>query len=249
VAVKAALSGTATTSAPQALRSTISDTTYTPLFSGRCRVASSLAIVSPLPAGVTRAIHIEDTPSYASQGGVGSVRGDGSEVCGIPNFATALAVSVSARMPSADGVLKVFASNRPNAAGNTIPFYVSAKGGAADLIVESCRTCATEIAILSTAQTDYIIDVIGYFMPPQATALECVDTAVSSSSISANGGLGIETAPQCGVGYTEVGTECTSGSFDMRLSISKNGTCAGRNDGAAAARLEANRVCCRVPGR
>lgn len=247
-AVKAAMTGSTSASAPQSLGSESYDTTYTPLPNGRCRVASSFAIASPLTAGVVREIDVEEVIDYGFQGGVGTVlNGDGSDNCGIPIFATAIAVSVSARNPVTNGVLKVFPTNRSNAAGNTIFFSTAALGAGSDLIVESCRFCINEIAILSTAQTDYIIDVIGYFMPPEATALQCISGPSLSPEVPA-GATSTFAPAACPTGYTSIVAQCFSSPLMPLIGVSSN-SCSVRNGDTVSRSYTANRLCCRVPGR
>ena len=233
---------------PKALGSTIADTTYTPLPNGRCRVAFSGAIGSPLPGGVTRGIDTEDIASYATQGGTGSTAGDGSTNCGIPNFATALAVSVTVQAAGGGaGFFKIFDNSQPFNTGNTV-VYDTTFQSASDLIVRSCQTCAIELSIYSSTPASYIIDVIGYFMPPQATALDCVETANTDLAIPA-GGTGNAVAPACATGYTQTATNCESSTWQMPFVYFQSGTCSAQNNSGSSATLRASRTCCRVPGR
>jgi hypothetical protein len=235
--------------APQTLGSTIADTTYTPLPNGRCRVADSRVISSPIGAGQTRGIDTEDIASYATQGGNGTYSsGDGSTNCGIPSFATAVAVSVTLLSPAADGVFKVFVNGAAYQTGNSILFNAGDYGANGDLIVISCQTCAVELAIQSSAQVHYVIDVIGYFLPPQATALECVNTGDTVSQVAAGSTIN-SVAPQCQPGYTQTATNCEATTWDMPFVYFNEGTCSAKNNSASPAIVRSSRTCCRVPGR
>lgn len=235
--------------APQTIGSIIADTSYTPLPNGRCRVADSRVINSPLVAGQTRSIDTEDTDDYALQGGNGTfANGDGSQNCGLVSFATAVAVSVTVLSPTVDGVLKVFQNGTSFQTGNSILFNAGDYGAGADLIVVSCQTCGYELAIRSSAQVHYVIDVVGYFMPPQATALECDTTATTQLPVAAGSTINV-VAPVCATGYTQTATNCVSSTWNMPLVYLKNGVCSARNNSASSATLEASRTCCRVPGR
>lgn len=235
--------------APQLLGSTIADTVFTPLPNGRCRVADSRVIASPIPGGVTRNVDVEQVTSYASQGGNGTfANGDGSANCGIPSFVTSFAVSVTVLNPVASGFFKIFQNGTAFQTGNTVIFNVGIYGVASDVIVRSCQSCANELAIYSNAQVDYVIDVIGYFMPPEATALDCVNTTKTVLPI-APGGTGNSAGPNCAAGYTRTSTNCESSTWDMPFVYQSNGTCSAKNLGAGAANLSASSTCCRIFGR
>jgi hypothetical protein len=232
----------------KALGSTIADTTYTPLPNGRCRVADSRVISSPLPGAVTRSIDTEDVASYASQGGNGSTAGDGSTNCGIPSFATALAISVTVLTVGNQGFFKIFENGQPFTTGNTV-FYEPTVSASNDVIAKSCQACALELAVYSSTSVHYVIDVVGYFIRPEATALECVETANTNLDIAANGGTGNSVAPSCPGGYTPTATNCETTSWLMPIVYFQSGTCSARNNDTAIRTLRASRTCCRVPGR
>jgi hypothetical protein len=235
--------------APHVIGSTIADTAYTPLPNGRCRVADSRVIASPIGAGQTRAIDTEAVVDYSFQGGNGTyANGNGSTNCGLPEFATAVAVSVTLLSPAVDGVFKVFVNGAAFQTGNSILFNAGDYGANGDLIVISCQTCTAELAIQSSAQIHYVIDVIGYFMPPQATALQCVDTADEVGQVAAGATINVM-APQCSAGYTPTATNCESSTWQMPFVYFSAGTCSAQNNSPSQATVRANRTCCRVPGR
>lgn len=235
--------------APTVLGSTVADLVYTPLPEGRCRIANSRTISLPLAPGVTRAIDVEDVVSYAGQGGTGTYAGgDGSFACGIPSFTRALALSVRVFDSPGTGIFKVFENGLPYQAGNTITLNAG-QNASADLIVNSCQTCTNELAVYSEQPVHYTIDVIGYFMPPQATALSCVYTSDTSFNVLANGGTATIGAPACPTGYTETATNCSSNGWLVPFTTASKGTCAARNNGGVNATIRASRTCCRVPGR
>lgn len=230
-----------------ALGSAAADLTYTPLPNGRCRVADSRVITSPLPGGVTRGIDTEDTASYASQGGTGSTLGDGSANCGIPSFVNALAISVSVVTTGSGGFFKIFENGQAFSTGSTVQ-YEPGVSASNDVIVKSCIACAVELSVYSNTNVHYVIDVLGYFMPNEATALQCTDTATTNLTIAA-GAVGNATAPACAAGYTQTSTNCESSTWQMPFVFFKAGTCSAQNNSAGSATLRASRTCCRVPGR
>lgn len=224
----------------------IADLVFTPLPNGRCRVADSREISSPMTAGLTRAIDVEDIGTYGPQGGNGGSGGDGSTNCGIPSFTASLVVSVTVLPTTPTGFFKIFANNQVFSDGNTV-FWSNSGGVTNDVIVKSCQSCLNELSVYASAGTHYVVDVLGYFMRPEATALDCVTTAVTTEALPAATN-GIATAPACGVGYAEVSAQCRLGFFTDTLVGIENGSCYARA-GANASSINVSRRCCRIPGR
>jgi hypothetical protein len=227
------------------------DLVYTPLPNGRCRVADSRTISSPLSPFVERDLDVEDTATYASQGGTGSTAGQGSANCGIPSFVAAYAVSLTILPPAGtpSGLLKIYENGKDWSEGNPVLFTLNDFGASNDVIVNSCQTCALELAIQSGSATHYVVDVVGYFIRPQATELQCVETANGDLSIAAGGGTGNAVAPACPTGYTQTATNCETTSWLMPIVYFQSGTCSARNGDSSSQTLRASRTCCRVPGR
>jgi hypothetical protein len=248
VAVKAAGGST------KMLGSPLADLVYTPLPNGRCRIADSRALLSgagsPLAAAGQRNLVVWGTSSYSGQGGNGTyAAGDGSTNCGIPSNPVSVAVSVTVLPQTSNaGVFKVFQQGLVFQTGNTV-FYSNGGGASGDLIVRSCIGCGTEISVYSSESVHYVVDVIGYYMPPVATALQCVETANTDLAISASGGTGNAVAPACATGYTQTATNCETTSWLMPIVYFQSGTCSARNGDTTSQTLRASRTCCRVPGR
>jgi len=237
------------TVAPQAIGDTFADLTYTPLAAGRCRIADSRVINSPLPSAVERHITVTFLNSYGFQGGSGPYPGGGgSFACGLPNYPTAFAISVTLLDPAGDGTFKLYPFFKPHQTAATSIFNAGTFGASENLIVTACVECANDISIRTSAQVHYVIDVIGYFMRPVATALSCVETAVTTTNVAAGATANI-VAPLCAAGYTQTATNCESASWQMPFVYLKAGACSAQNNSNAAATLRSSRTCCRVPGR
>ena len=232
--------------APQTFGSYLSDLVYTPLPNGRCRIADSRVISSPLVG--TRNIYIEDAANYASQGGSGTYsNGTGSANCGINYYTSVYALSITLLSPSGDGTFKVFKYATPYQSGNSILTTAGSAGAGADLIVQSCQGCVYEISIYSAASVHYVIDVVGYYMPPVSTALSCYDTGTNTSQLG-SGYSGGFPPPSCAGGYTRVSTNCWSSLAAVALAQWTNG-CLAYNFSGATSDISASARCCQVPGR
>jgi hypothetical protein len=226
------------------------DTTYTSLPSGRCRVADSRTINSPITDGTSRTIYVEETPNYAFQGGNGTyASGTGSANCGIPANSMAYAASVTLLSPTANGVFKIYQAGSPYQAGNSILYSAGEYGANGDVIVRSCQFCLTEIGIQTSGGTvHYVIDIIGYFHAPYATQLDCYDTLYNNNNLGA-GFAGPFPASACAAGYASTSTTCYGSHSGVAVTGIGRGQCNMKNWGSTTAEISTSQRCCRVPGR
>jgi hypothetical protein len=236
----------------ESLGSTIADTTYTPLPNGRCRIADSRVNAEPLSGGVARALDVEETLNYIFQGGNGTfANGTGSDNCGIPNAVTAFAVSVTVLSNGNEGFFKIYENNKPFQTGSTV-YYTSAVSASNDMIVTSCQTCPLEVAVYSSSSVNYVVDIVGYFMRNEATALECTTATVA---VSIPAGQRSFATPICPAGYTPtgggVGFSNNPVGVDMNASF-QNGNgwfTLATNGSTETLNVTHSANCCRVPGR
>lgn len=101
----------------------------------------------------------------------------------------------------------------------------------------------------SSQPISFIVDVLGYFIENQATALECADSSGTSTAISANGRDVYASAGACATGYTGVGSSFFTASSDLVLADSGFNYCRVSNLGASATSFTCVQRCCRLPGR
>ncbi|MFH1793213.1 MAG: hypothetical protein ABIF45_01840 [Pseudomonadota bacterium] len=232
--------------APQTLGSYSNDLVYTPLPNGRCRIADSRVIGSPLVG--TRGLYVEDVANYTSQGGTGTYsNGTGSTNCGINYYTPAYAVSVTLQSPTGAGVFKMFRYGIPYQTGNSVWVNAGSSGASADLIVEGCPGCVFELGVYSSTSVHYVIDIVGYYMPPMRTPLSCYDTGANVGQLS-HGYSGGFSPPFCAAGYTRVSTNCFSSYAAVVLTQWTTG-CVAYNFSGVTTNISASARCCRVPGR
>jgi hypothetical protein len=163
--------------------------------------------------------------------------------------ATAVAVNVTAVAPEGAGwaIVYPFGTAQP---------LVASINYAAGAVVNNALTIripnpqsSFDFTIFSVARSHYVADIVGYFAPPVATALECVETDNTNLVITANGGTGNAVAPSCAAGYTQTATNCETTSWLMPIVFFQSGTCSARNGDTTNQTLRASRTCCRIPGR
>jgi hypothetical protein len=102
------------------------------------------------------------------------------------------------------------------------------------------------------ANTEVIIDVIGYFAKAHTAALDCVTVVGTDTVLAASSSATNATATACAAGYTLVANYCRTSSFGSRVSgwnDSSGGFCNFTNSTAFAITIANDARCCRVAGR
>jgi len=220
------------------LGSATSDLVYTPL--APCRIADTRNVGGPIAHGTVRSFRGYTATDFTFQGGVASD-------CGIPANPSALMINIAAPASTQGGYLTVWPF------GTTMPLASNLDYKAGDLANNEIAAKMTigsstaEFSVFAFGTTNVVVDVVGYFMAPVVTAVDC--TTVSSVPVDvANTGHAVEAiAPTCPVTYTLVSTNCAMGSDVGVINSVGAGVCWGLS--SVADTLVAQGVCCRVPGR
>lgn len=228
---------------PMSLGSTTSDLVFTPLPS--CVIVNTTKPGSggAMTAGSVRHLKASGA-SFVTQGGQDSN-------CGIPSGMRALLVSVTSATPSTSGYFRLwpYGTTEPLAANMS---YTGGQLIQNEIVMATSTGLVADFSVRSTGNAHLIINVLGYFAAPVATALECTDTAVATVNIAANSGDSVN-APSCPVGYTMTSTYCY-GDFGAQTKMSTmynsgSSYCVYQNGNAFAITVGAKNRCCRVPGR
>jgi len=218
------------------------DLVYTPV--APCRILDTRSTAAgAIAANSTRNFIAINASNFTSQGG-------SSTNCGTLGLnATAVAINLTAVTPSGAG----YATAYPYGTSQPVAASVNYTAGAIvnnALIVQIPNPLSSfDFTVYTFAQSHYVADIVGYFAPPVATALQCVDTANTTVAGIASGGTANATAPSCAAGYTQTATNCETSSWLMPIVFIHAGTCSARNNDSAPQDLRASRTCCRVPGR
>jgi hypothetical protein len=218
------------------------DLVYTPV--QPCRILDTRSTAAgAIPAGTTRSFVAINASNFTSQGG-------SATNCGTLNLsATAVALNFTAVPIGAGGHATVFpfGTAQPNTASVNYPATQPINNAIIARIPNPLSSF--DFTVYTTSTTHYVADIVGYFAPPLATALQCVETDNDNLDIAGNGGTGNAVAPACAAGYTQTSTNCETTSWMMPIVFFQNGTCSARNGDTATRTLRASRTCCRVPGR
>lgn len=222
----------------RALGDPVADQVYTPLTP--CRLVDTrLTFEGPVAAEGSRGFVLAGLASYRSQGGF-----DGD--CGLRDVKpSAVVLNLTAVLPAAPGfaTLFPFGGTRPLASsvnyptgdtrGNLVVARLAGPGSPADA------------TLYTYARAHYVADVVGYYAPPRATALQCLRSEAWTEE-----GTGIVTvqSPSCPDGYSPIAANCSTSPEATLVTAGVDG-CQARSAGAERASVTATAICCRVPGR
>ena len=224
---------------PKALGDLASDLVFVPL--PPCRIFDTRS-GSPLSSGGVRSF---DT--YPFSGGNFSYQGgNASGNCGMDPDAAAVILNIAAPISTVGGFLTVYPYGTTRPLASNLDYFAGELKN--NEIVAKSANGAWDISVYAHGSTHVVGDVVGYFIRPQATALNCVDTAETVVSVAA-GATSNAVAPTCATGYTQTATNCESSTWQMPFVFFSGGTCSAQNNSAGSANLRASRTCCRVPGR
>lgn len=216
------------------------DLTYVPV--PPCRVLDTRLAGGAIVANTTRNFDISVIGDYSGQGGAAS---DCGGVGSVGSFAAAV-INFTTVTPATGGRITAFpfATVRPLAA--TLNYAGGDIKGNEVIVKLDQGGDADELSVYATSTTHLVGDIVGYFMMPEATALDCVD--VSASDTFAANTNAISPSAFCPAGRTLTGMRCTNSSWDARLVSIWDNWCTVRT-GATSSTVTATARCCRTPGR
>jgi len=240
-ALPVAAAATDAPSAPKKFGDLTQDVVYTPI--AHCRIVDTRSMsAGPIAAGDTRNFIAVNTANFTLQGG-------SPTNCGTPGvIATAVNIAVTAITPALGGSATLFAYNTSPATSTLLSYAAGAVVTNTMLIAIPNPLASYDFTLASSQLSHYTIDILGYFAPPLATALQCLNSPETTTTVAPRAIVNLP-APACAAGYTETATQCESASWDMPLVSMAGGVCSVRNNGDWSAVLIASRRCCRVPGR
>jgi hypothetical protein len=144
-----------------------------------------------------------------------------------------------------------FAVTRPTA--SSLNYSGANQVLANEILVKQTIGGGADFSVYTFSGAHVVIDAVGYFMAPQATALSCVAGATSASTAVPD--TASETgviAPDCPAGYTATSMACLNSGPQVVLGGYSTATCwfSDKNpgDGQSGSGYAFN-TCCRIPGR
>ena len=220
------------------------DLVYTPL--QPCRIVDTRnTAAGQIAANSTRNFVSTNASNFTGQGG-------SATNCGTFGLsATAVALNVTAVTPVANGYTTVFPFGTTRPLSSNVNYYagITAANGVIATIPNPLSTF--DFTIYSNAQSHYVVDILGYFAPPAATALECITVSGSAASVPANTyGYGFGVSCPAGYGSTNAGFQAA------QKVVMADGYMGPTSGNFFVYNLDSNAQvvtpwvhCCRVPGR
>jgi hypothetical protein len=235
----------------KALGSTTGDLVFTAVTP--CRIVDTRVAGGPIGANSSRpflGLAVNSGANFSSQGG-------SATNCNVAAVgASAIVVNVTAVTPSGAGFATVYKSGESRPLAASVNYTAGAIVNNSVVVGVPNPLAITDFIIYTFAQSDYVVDIVGYFSPPQATNLQCTQTALQSFTIPA-GASNFFNNPLCPTGYHEVMPYCYSS--DAGVNSAGSGTnsntaglatfCAWHNTTGGSRTVFGGSICCRVPGR
>ena len=236
------LRGSAAESVPAKLGELNQDLAYTPV--QPCRIVDTRQTAAgQFAAAETRNFTAMNT-SFTQQGG-------SSTDCGMHGAgASAVVINVVAVTPSGNGYATVYPFNTTQPVTSSLNYSAGVIAVSNSMITRVPNPLASaDFSLYSSAPSHYVIDVVGYFAPTRATALQCIQSGYFNTTSIAPGTLGTAPSTLCPNGYTRVSTSCNVSSTTVVLHVAAIGGCQAFNHGSTYETVSAESTCCRVPGR
>jgi hypothetical protein len=225
------------------------DLVYTPIVP--CRIVDTrLTPAGRIESQSTRDFIAINQPDYSAQGG-------SATDCGTLGLqATAIALNATAVLPAEAGYATLYSYGSPRPLASSLNYRIGFSINSGLIVRIPNPQSAADFTIYTYAPADYVVDIVGYFAPPEATPLGCTSTFVTQN-VAANGLFDTQ-IPSCPTGYTVTGAGCRTQGFN-EVSWSINGLyrsggniatlCSGQNLTTGTITIEGTAQCCRVPGR
>lgn len=223
------------------LGDSIRDLVYTPI--PPCRVVDTrIAASGAIPANSTRSF-LAVSNNYSAQGG--SAIG-----CGLSSIGSigAVAMNVASVTPSGAGYATVYPYNDQRPATASINYASGSVVNNTIIAAIPSPLRSSDFSIYSFAQSHFVVDIVGYFSAPVATALQC-GTGDSRSGTVLSGAQDSVFPPPCPFGFAAVSNNCIASSAQVYLSEVTMIGCTFRNTSSSTQTITSAYTCCRVPGR
>jgi hypothetical protein len=246
---------------PKLLGDATQDLTFTPITP--CRIVDTRNALGPIAAFTARNYYDWSNTSTFDWGVFqGGVAGASGTVCpqtllGPGGQPAAVLMTVTVVNQAGPGTIVVWGGTSPVASASTLS-YPATGFFANNTVVQVGGRVGTGpgggvldfgVYINAFTSAGVAVDVVGYFFPPQASALDCTTvTANGTAAANTDTGLAFPAAPS---GYTKTGGYCYGAAFSPTGALLETGpnSCYFRNSSLATYAIHAIGTYCRTPGR
>jgi hypothetical protein len=209
-----------------------------------CRIVDTRNAGGAVAAGSYRLITIGGTTDF-------SVYGGSATDCGMTTQRPkAIVVNLTAVAPAQTG----YATLYPSLIATPLAASMIYQSGVTLSNAVSTKVAGNDnVRLFSERTVHYVLDMVGYYDAPYATALDCVDVSGTSAAVAGKSNRTF-VGGACAASYSLVGGECDTNNTTMRMVETTNSansySCEVYNDAAGtSATMVARSRCCRVPGR
>ncbi|MFZ5638501.1 MAG: hypothetical protein ACOY82_18135 [Pseudomonadota bacterium] len=238
-------SGVTQKSVVKVLGSAASDLVYTPVTP--CRILDTRVAGGTLAGGFTRDFNavVGSGDNFSSQGG-------SATDCGVVAAGqAAVVINLTAVTPTGAGFATAYPFGTTRPLASSVNYTAGAIVNNSIVVKLPSPLTAKDFTVYTFATSDFVADIVGYYAPPAATALECTRQFGSFVNVPANT-YGFGVSATCPTGYTATGLGIEAAAnvvmADSAIS-SSGGTIFTYNLGGTAQSTRAWVQCCRVPGR
>ena len=231
--------------APRALGDFGDDLVFTPV--APCRLVDTRVAGGFMNAGTARTFDVDNTVSFAFQGG-------NPGPCGVPfNVAAAAAMNFTVTGTTGSGHLTAWGLGTQPLASTLN--YVAGDTVANSTVIPVVPGGGNDFSVFVAAGAHVVVDVVGYFAAPVATALNCVQSTLATTVVANLGNINFN-ANACPAGFTAVSLTCHATLFfggtewtGFGLRTTGSNDCQGVNNSGVSQTYNAAFTCCRIPGR
>ena len=235
---------TAQTSLSEQLGDLIDDLVYTPV--APCRLVDTRVAGGAIAGGSVRAFDVDGT-NLSGQGG--SATG-----CGLPfGVPRAAALTITVTGPAADGWLNAWGLGAQPL--SSVVNYFAGQTAANTTIVPVVPGGGNDFSLFSSASAHAVIDVVGYYAAPVATALDCTTVTSAVTAVPVNAWTPITASCPAGRSITGGGYDTPEGTLGypgvwLTNHANGNGWVTWVDNQTNGPRnIQTFATCCRVPGR
>jgi hypothetical protein len=229
----------------KSLGAAASDLVYTPITP--CRILDTRVAGGPLAGGFSR-----DFNAVVGSGGNFSSQGGSATDCNaVAAGQAAVVITLTAVTPTGAGYATVYPFGAPQPLASSVNYTAGAIVNNTTVAKLPTPLTTKDFTIYSYATSDYVADIVGYYAPPQATALDCTTVSGAATNVVAGAYTSLPTL-FCAATYTPVALSISAGE-NVVVADSYTAGNAGqifvRSLSVNAQNVNAKLMCCRVPGR
>lgn len=227
------------------LGSAAADLVYTPVTP--CRILDTRVAGGAIAGTFTR-----DFNAVVGSGGNFSSQGGSATDCGVVAAGqAAVVINLTAVTPTGAGFATAYPFGVTRPLASSVNYTAGAIVNNSIVVALPSPLTTKDFTVYTFATSDFVADIVGYYAPPVATALQCTRQLGNFVSVPANTyGFGVSATCPSGYTATGLGIEAAANVVMADSAInSSGGTVFTYNLGSTAQSTRAWVQCCRVPGR